>query len=100
MRDQPELSQILRQLRNHLPDWEQRYHVRSLGVFGSYVRHEQRPNSDLDLLVTFSETPGLLGLIALENELTDILGVKVDLVMRDALKPAIGASILAELVPV
>jgi len=74
--------------------------VRSLGVFGSYVRHEQRPNSDLDLLVTFSETPGLLRFIALENELTDVLGVKVDLVMRDALKPAIGTSVLAELVPV
>ncbi len=74
--------------------------MRSLGVFGSYVRHEQRPNSDLDLLVTFSETPGLLRFIALENELTDVLGVKVDLVMRDALKPSIGASVLAELVPV
>ena len=100
MPDQPDITHILRQLRHHLPDWRRRYHVRSLGVFGSYVRHEQRPSSDLDLLVTFSETPGLLRFIALENELTDILGVKVDLVLRDALKPAIGAAVLAELVPV
>jgi predicted nucleotidyltransferase len=87
-------------LRRQLPSLARLYHVASLGVFGSYVRHENRPGSDLDVLVTFSETPGLLRLIELENHLTDLLGVKVDLVMREALKPQIGRQILAEVVPV
>ena len=74
--------------------------VKSLGVFGSFVKGEQTENSDLDLLVEFNETPGLLRFIAMENYLSDLLGVKVDLVMKDALKSAIGKRILAEVVPV
>ena len=64
------------------------------------MRREQRPDSDLDLLVAFDEPPGLLKFIELENHLTDLLGVKVDLVMQDALKPAIGKRVLAEVVQV
>ena len=78
----------------------ERYQVESLGVFGSYVRQEQRPGSDLDILVTFREPPSLLEFIALENHLPDTLGVKVDLVMKDALKPRIAERILDEVVPV
>jgi len=74
--------------------------VKSLGVFGSYVRQEQSTGSDLDLLVTFYEPPGLLKFIELENYLTDLSGIKVDLVMQDALKPRIGERILSEVVPV
>lgn len=74
--------------------------MRSLEVFGSYVRDEQTPESDLDVLVTFDETPGLLEYISLENHLSDLLGVKVDLVMKSALKPRIGQNILREAVPV
>ncbi|MDO9528141.1 MAG: nucleotidyltransferase family protein [Syntrophales bacterium] len=77
-----------------------RYQVQSLGIFGSYVRREQHTDSDLDVLVTFSETPSLLKFIALENYLSDLLGVKVDLVMQDALKPNIGQHILREVIRV
>jgi predicted nucleotidyltransferase len=52
------------------------------------------------MLVTFSETPSLLKFIALENYLSDLLGVKVDLVMQDALKPNIRPHILREVVRV
>jgi len=79
-----------------LPLLADRYQVQSLGIFGSYVRREQHSDSDLDVLVTFSETPSLLKFIALENYLSDLLGVKVDLVMQDALKPNIGQHILRE----
>jgi len=72
------------------------YHVRTLEVFGSYLRGEERASSDLDLLVTFTEVPTLFRFIALENYLSDELGVKVDLVMKDSLKPAIGKYILEE----
>jgi hypothetical protein len=89
-----------RRLKEMLPRLEERYNVGSLGLFGSYVRGEARPDSDLDVLVTFRKTPSLYGLVELECLLTDELGLKVDLVPRDSLKPYIGARILAEVVPV
>ncbi len=94
------LSKIVEQLRQQLPALIERYHVQSLGVFGSYVRQQQHPGSDVDVLVSFEEPPSLLRFIELENELTDTLGLKVDLVMRDALKPTIGQHILSEVVTV
>ncbi|HKI34056.1 MAG TPA: nucleotidyltransferase family protein [Gemmataceae bacterium] len=89
-----------RLLREMLPFLAARYHVASLGLFGSYLHGTQRPDSDLDVLVTFDEVPSLLRLIALENYLSDQLGVKVDLVPREALKPRIGERVLREVVPV
>ncbi|HEX3130925.1 MAG TPA: nucleotidyltransferase family protein [Thermoanaerobaculia bacterium] len=99
MRDDFDLDHHLATLRDHLPEITKRFQVRSLGIFGSYVRHEQGPESDLDILVSFAKPPGLLTFLALENHLTDLLGIKVDLVMRDALKPTIGQRILSEVVP-
>ncbi|MFZ2095190.1 MAG: nucleotidyltransferase family protein [Anaerolineales bacterium] len=92
----PELSNILSKLRQLLPLLSERYKVQTLGVFGSYVRQEQQADSDLDILVTFSQIPSLLKFIELEYYLSDAFGVKVDLVMKDALKPAIGKQILKE----
>ena len=90
------LSEINNTLKSTLPLLKDRYAVEFLGIFGSYLREEQTPNSDLDLLVGFSEPPSLLKFIELENYLTDLLGLKVDLVMKEALKPGIGKNILAE----
>ena len=92
-----ELRQLLRQ---EMPHLKERYKVRSLGVFGSYVRGEQGPGSDLDVLVDFYEVPSLLTFVNLQNHLSDLLGVPVDLVMREALKPRIGERILEEVEPV
>src|SRR4051812_10107935 len=89
-----------RLLREHLSTLAARYRVASLGLFGSYVRGTQRADSDLDILVSFHEVPSLLRLVELENHLSDLLGVKVDLVLRDALKPRIGEQVLREVVPV
>jgi hypothetical protein len=94
------LDQIRAVLRDALPALQAKYQVTSLAVFGSYVRHTARESSDIDLLVSFSDPPGLLGFVELENVLSARLGVKVDLVMRDALKPRIGRRVLAEAVPV
>ena len=95
-----ELFNILSRLRQLLPALSERYKVEELGVFGSYVRQEQSDDSDLDVLVTFSEAPSLLKFIELENYMSDVFGVKVDLVMKDALKPVIGKQILKEVVQV
>ena len=100
MPEQLDLAQLVELLRQQLPLLSERYRVESLGVFGSYVRREQRPDSDLDVLVTFREAPSLLKFIELENYLSDALGVKIDLVMKDALKPHIGQHILNEAIAV
>ena len=93
-------ERIRLKLHAHLPILAEKYHVSSLGLFGSYLREEQTSKSDLDILVSFTETPSLLKFIELENHLTDLLDIKVDLVMRDALKPKIGERILREVVPI
>lgn len=95
-----DLQDLLSQLARMLPELSARYRVASLGVFGSFARQKQRPGSDLDLLVTFHETPSLFTFIKLENHLSDALGQKVDLVMESALKPAIGKRIRAEVIRV
>jgi predicted nucleotidyltransferase len=95
-----ELEKYTSAIREQLPELRRRFKVKSLGVFGSYVKGKQTESSDLDLLVEFEKSPGLLGFIAMENYLSDLLGVKVDLVMKESLKPTIGKRILAEVVPV
>lgn len=100
MQQNPALEHYMRELRRLLPELAAKYHVGTLEVFGSYVRNEQDPESDLDVLVTFNETPSLFTYIELENYLSDSLGVKVDLVMKTALKPRLEQRILSEAVPV
>ena len=92
-------EEIARILRSHMPELASRYKVTSLGIFGSYIRGEADEESDIDLLVDLEEGDEpltLLEFIALENRLSDLLGAKVDLVERSALKPAIGRRILGE----
>ncbi|MFZ2499188.1 nucleotidyltransferase family protein [Methanosarcina sp.] len=91
-----EAETYIRKLHEMLPELKEKYHVSYLGVFGSYVRGEQKPGSDLDVLVEFSKTPTIFKFVNLENYLSETLGVKVDLVMKDALKPNIGKHILNE----
>ncbi|WP_048157733.1 nucleotidyltransferase family protein [Methanosarcina sp. Kolksee] len=87
---------FIKVLRQHLPELKEKYSVNYLGIFGSYIRGEQTKDSDLDVLVQFDKKPGLLKYIELENYLSDLLGIKVDLVMKSALKPNIGKRILNE----
>lgn len=94
------MEKILEILRQQIPMLAERYSVEKLEIFGSYVRSEQKKDSDLDVLVTFREDPSLLTYIAIENYLSDLLGIKVDLVMKDSLKPKIGQQILREAIPV
>jgi predicted nucleotidyltransferase len=89
-----------RLLREQLPLLRERWNVASLELFGSRIRDDARPDSDLDVLVSFHRPIGLLRLVELEQYLSDVVGLKVDLVLRDALKPRIGRRILAEAVPI
>jgi predicted nucleotidyltransferase len=76
-------------LKQHLPELKEKYSVSHPGIFGSYIRGEQTRDSDLDILVQFDKKPELLKYIELEDYLSDLLGVKVDLVVKTALKPTI-----------
>ncbi len=98
--DKKELSFFTQALQKCKVDLRERYKVKSLGIFGSYVRNEQQSGSDLDVLVDFDEAPSLFEFLRLENDLSDLLGVKVDLVMRDSLRRNIGRRILNEVVTI
>jgi predicted nucleotidyltransferase len=82
------------------PSLEEKFRVKSIGIFGSYIRGEGEKESDLDILVEFEESAdlSLLDFIRLENHLSEELGVKVDLVEKRTLKPRIGKHILEEVV--
>ena len=95
----PVLEKLCQTLRGHLPELRERYKVKSLGVFGSRLRGDQRTRSDLDVLVEFSEPPSFFEFLDLQDYLSDLSGIKVDLVMKSALKPTIGQQILREVVP-
>jgi predicted nucleotidyltransferase len=94
------LKRILAQLQALMPELRAKYRVQQLELFGSYLRGDATLDSDVDILVTFQSPPTLLEFIELENYLGDVLQLKVDLVMKTALKPAIGERILSEAQPV
>jgi len=92
------LDEVIGQLRRMQPDLRRRYPIREMGVFGSYVRGEQTEGSDLDLVVDLGDGIGLIELAGLRQDLSDALGLRVDLVVKDALNRRIGRRILSEAV--
>lgn len=94
-----DVDEIKTTLRAMLPELKARWPVSYLGVFGSWVRHEQREASDLDLLVDFDQPVGF-ELVAFKDEIERRLGLPVDLVMRGSLRRRIGRQILEEVQPV
>jgi predicted nucleotidyltransferase len=85
-------------LLEHKAELKEKFKVKTIGVFGSYVRGEQNRSSDVDILVEFEEPVGLFEFMKLENYLSHLLEVKVDLVSKKALKPHIGERILQEVI--
>jgi len=95
-----ELEEVKSRIRKNMSILRDKYKVKTIGVFGSYIRSEQGGDSDIDILVEFYETIDLFTFIELEDFLSETLGVKVDLVMKDTLKPRIRDNILREAVTV
>lgn len=93
-----QLEEIRSALTNLKPFLQERYKVKEIGIFGSYVKGLQDKRSDLDILIEFEELPDLFTYIELEDYLSRKLNVKVDLVMKSALKPYIGKIVLQEVV--
>jgi len=89
-------KEVIEIIKKNKPELESRYGVQQLGLFGSYVKEQQRKRSDIDILVTFSRDIDLFEFLDLREYLESRLKTKVDLVMTTALKPTIGKRILAE----
>ncbi|MBU7009042.1 MAG: nucleotidyltransferase family protein [Theionarchaea archaeon] len=92
-----DLTEIEEILRKHKPILKEKFKVKKIGVFGSYVQGEQSPASDIDLLVQFSEPVGW-EFLDLKEFLESILSTTVDLVTVNALNPQIKERILDEVV--
>ncbi|MFM7600548.1 MAG: nucleotidyltransferase family protein [Pseudanabaena sp.] len=90
-----EIQNILTELKSELID---KYHVKQLGIFGSYARGDYNSASDIDILVEYAQKPSLFDLIELKDYLSDRLQMKVDLVTKDGLKPQLKEKILAEVI--
>jgi predicted nucleotidyltransferase len=96
----PDVEEIKRIILQYKAEIKKKFKVKTIGVFGSYVRGEQKRGSDVDVLVEFEEDAeiGFFKFLDLEEFLSQKLGVKVDLVTKNALKPYIGKSILQEVI--
>ncbi|MCD5406414.1 MAG: nucleotidyltransferase family protein [Desulfotomaculum sp.] len=95
MKNLLEIQEILRLHRERL---NKEYKVSEMGIFGSFVRDEQKATSDVDILVEFEEVPDLLKFIALERQLEEVLGIKVDLVEKTSVRLELKEIILNETV--
>lgn len=90
------IKQIKNILEKNMTILKDRYNVKTIGVFGSVSRGEEKKESDVDILVEFSITPGFFKFIELEEFLSELIGKKVDLVTKKALKPVLKDEILRE----
>jgi len=92
------IEELIQILAEHKSEIQKKFKVKSIGIFGSYVRGVRRKKSDVDVLVEFAEPVGMFDFLDLEEYLQNIFRLKVDLVSRKALKPKIGEYILNEVV--
>ena len=83
------LGEIIEILSRHRKELESKYKIKRLKIFGSYAEGKQTEKSDLDLIVEFSEPPTLIELVRIEEELSELLGVKVDLLTEESISPFI-----------
>ena len=94
-----EIDNIKEIISAHMDILTDKYHVKTMGVFGSYLHGEQTEKSDIDILVEFTQPVGLFTFIELEGYLSDLLGLRVDLVLKEGIKPGLKDYILREVVP-
>jgi predicted nucleotidyltransferase len=91
------INQLKNILAGYKRELREKYHVKELGIFGSYVRGEETQSSDLDIVVELEEPIGL-EFVTLAEELESLLGLKVDLISANAIRPRMMELIKEELV--
>ena len=94
------LDEIKEIIKKHKDELKEKYSVKEIGIFGSFVRGEAKEDSDIDILVEFEKPIGLFKFLELEEYLSNLIGREVDLVSKKALKPHIGKHILEEVIKV
>ena len=94
------LKEIQKILKEHKEELSEKYGVNGLAIFGSYVKGEQNKRSDIDIIVEFEEVPDLLKFIELERYLGRLLGKKVDLVRKQAVRAELKDRILNEMISI
>ncbi len=96
MRSLREIKEILKK---HSKELKEKFGIKELGIFGSFVREEQKENSDIDILVEFKEEYKTFdNYMDLKFYLEELLNIKVDLISKTALKPSLKSYILEEVV--
>jgi len=100
MRVMKEINEIKNEIAGVQDKLNRDFDVTEIGLFGSYVRGEARNDSDLDILISLKpeHTVGLIKFNSLKEFLSDLLHIKVDLVLKDSLKPALKKYILNEVI--
>ncbi len=83
-------------LHKHKDEFRKQFGLKEIGIFGSYIRGEQNEGSDVDILIELEKPISFVRFMKLENALSELLGVQVELVTKKALKPHIGKRILQE----
>lgn len=91
-----EVNQIVEALCGYNEELSKRYHLKIVGVFGSYVRGEQEADSDIDVLVEIEKPISLLELVGAEIWISELLDTKVDLIPKEDLRQEIRETILSE----
>ena len=94
------IEEIKKIIQQHKKEMKEKYGVKEIGIFGSLVRGEMKEESDVDILVEFEKPIGFFKFLELEEYLSNLIGRKVDLVSKKALKPHIGKYILEEVITV
>ena len=97
-KDMKKFKDIKEIIVKHSDELKERFRVKEIGIFGSCIRGEQKKQSDIDVLVEFEEPVSLLGVVRLENFLTNLVGIKVDLVPKRDVRPELRERIYKEVV--
>ena len=89
-------EEIKELLQKHKEEFREQYGLKGIGIFGSYIKGEQKEKSDLDILIELDKPIGFVRFMRFESALSQLVGVRVEMVTRKALKPHIGKRILQE----
>lgn len=90
------LEEIKDVIQRHKGEFRERFGLKKIGIFGSYIRGEQKEDSDVDILIELEKPISFVKFIKFENVLSNLLGLRIELVTTKALKPHIGKRILGE----
>ncbi len=92
------LEEIIEAIKKRKKVLEEKYNVKEIGIFGSYVRGEQTERSDVDILVDFYQLPDVFDLLKLERSLRGILRCRVDVIRKQAIRKELRDQILSEVI--